>query len=45
MVMDAMRMNQGYASESPIVDEKTNEDATRFFDLLKTPTNHYGIGA
>jgi hypothetical protein len=31
MVMNAMRMNQVYASECSIVDEKPNINATRFF--------------
>jgi hypothetical protein len=35
MVMDAMRMNQGNVSQCPIVEEKPNADATRFFDMLK----------
>ena len=35
MVMDAMRMNQGNASQCPIVEEEPNGDAARFFDLLK----------
>ena len=35
MVMDAMRMNQGNVSQCPIVEEKTNADVARFFDLLK----------
>jgi len=35
MVMDAMRMNQGNVSQCPIVEEKPNADAARFFDLLK----------
>jgi hypothetical protein len=35
MFMDAMRMNQGYANEYPIVDEEPNTDTTRFFELLK----------
>ena len=35
MVMDVMRMNEGNVSECPIVEEKPNADATRFFDLLK----------
>jgi len=35
MVMDAMRMNQGNASQCSIVEEEHNADATRFFDLLK----------
>jgi len=35
MVIDAMRMNQGNVSQCPIVEEETNANATRFFDLLK----------
>ena len=35
MVMDAMRINQGYIGECSIIDEESNTDATRFFDLLK----------
>ena len=35
MVMDAMRMIQGYASEYSSIDEEPNIDAIRFFDLLK----------
>jgi hypothetical protein len=35
IVMDAMRMNQGHASQCTIVDEKPNADAKRFFNLLK----------
>jgi len=35
MVMDAMKMNQGNASQCPIVEEEPNVDAARFFDLLK----------
>ena len=35
MVMDSMRMNQGNASQCPIVEEEPNADAARFFDLLK----------
>jgi len=35
MDMDAMRMNEGNASQCPIVEEEPNADATRFFDLLK----------
>jgi hypothetical protein len=35
MVMNAMRMNQVYASECSIVDEEPNINATRFFKLLK----------
>jgi len=35
MVMDAMRINQGYAGQFPIINEEPNVDATRFFDFLK----------
>ena len=35
MVMDAMRMNQGNVNQCPIVEEESNTDASRFFDLLK----------
>jgi len=35
IVMDAMRMNQGCASQCPIVDKEPNADAAEFFDLLK----------
>jgi hypothetical protein len=35
MVIDAMRMNQGHAGQCPIVDEESNTDTIRFFDLLK----------
>jgi len=35
MVIDAMRMNEGYANECSIVDEEINTDAPNFFDLLK----------
>ena len=35
IVMDAMRMNQGHTNQCPIVDEKPNVSATRFFDNLK----------
>jgi hypothetical protein len=35
MVMDAMRINQDYADQCPIIDEEFNVDATRFFKLLK----------
>ena len=34
-VMDVMRMNQGHASQCPIMDEKPNADTARFFYLLK----------
>jgi hypothetical protein len=35
MIIDAMRMNQGYAGENPIVDEESNVDVVSFFDVLK----------
>jgi hypothetical protein len=35
IVMDVMRMNQGYVNQCPIVDEEPNADMTRFFNLLK----------
>ena len=35
MVMDVMRMNQGYVSQCPIIDGELNTNATKFFDLLK----------
>ena len=35
MVMDAMRMNQGYVGQCPIIDEEPNADTTNFNDLLK----------
>jgi len=31
MVMDAMRMNQGNASQCPLVEEEPNTDVTKFF--------------
>jgi len=33
MITDAMRINQGYASEYSIVDEKPNADTTRFLNF------------
>jgi len=35
MVMDAMKVNQGYVGQCPIVDEEFNADTANFFDLLK----------
>ena len=35
MIMDAMKKNQGYASQYPIIDKEPNANAIRFFDLLK----------
>ena len=31
MVMDVMRMNHGYVSQCPIVDEESNANTSRFF--------------
>jgi hypothetical protein len=53
MVMDAMRMNQGNVNQCPIVEEESNADAARFFDLLKDSneplwdgcTNHNKLSA
>ena len=35
IVMDVMRMNQGYVSQCQVVDEEPNADMARFFYLLK----------
>jgi CxxC motif-containing protein len=35
IVMDVIRMNQGYAGKCSIKDKEPNIDATMFFDLLK----------
>ena len=35
MVMDVMRMNEGNASQCPIVKEEPNADTTKFFYLFK----------
>ena len=35
MVMGAIRMNQDYVNQYPIVDEELNADATWFLKLLK----------
>jgi len=53
MVMDAMRMSEGNASEFPNIEEEPNADAARFFDLLKDSdeplwdgcTNHSKLSA
>ena len=45
MVMDVMRINQGYVNQCPIIDEKLNANMTWFFEVLKDPTNHYGMSA
>ena len=43
MIMDVMRMNQGYASQYPIIDKELNANATRFFDLLKYLRRTMGV--
>jgi len=53
MVMDAMRMSEGNVRECPIIEEKPNADAARFFDLLRDSdeplwdgcTNHSKLSA
>jgi hypothetical protein len=35
IVIDTMRMNQGYAHQCPIVNKEPNASTTRFFDILK----------
>ena len=35
IVMDVMRMNKGHASQCLIIDEESNANAVKFFDLLK----------
>ena len=35
MVMNTMRMSEGNVSKCPIIEEESNADAIRFFDLLK----------
>ena len=35
MIMDMMRMNQGYIGQCPILDEELNANAAKIFDLLK----------
>jgi hypothetical protein len=35
MILDVMRMNQGYSGKYLIIDEEQNTDATWFFYLLK----------
>jgi len=39
MVMDAIWMNHGYASECPIIDEEPNANEVSFLIFWKTPTN------
>jgi len=51
--MDAMRMNQGNVSQCPIIEEESNADVARFFDMLKDSdkplwdgcTNHSKLSA
>jgi hypothetical protein len=45
MVTNAIRMNQCHVSKCPVVDEEPNVYMSRFFDLLKDLTNHYGMVA
>ena len=45
MIMDTMRMNHGHVNQCSIIYEELNAYATMFFDLLKIPTNHYGMVA
>ena len=35
MIMNAMRLNQDYVDQCPIIDIKSNANTTKFFDLLK----------
>jgi len=35
IIMDVMRMNQGYVSQCPKVNEEPHANATKLFDLLK----------
>jgi hypothetical protein len=35
IIMDAMRINKGYAGECSIIDEEPNDNAIEVFDLLK----------
>jgi len=34
MIMNAMRINQGYISKYPIIDKEPNTDASKFFFYL-----------
>jgi hypothetical protein len=34
MIMDAMRMNQGYVGQCPIVDEEPDINAIKFFFIF-----------
>jgi hypothetical protein len=35
MMMNVIRINHGYSSENSYIDEESNVDAARFFELLK----------
>jgi len=35
MIMNVIRMNQGYVGQYSIIDEESNADATKFFNFLK----------
>jgi hypothetical protein len=35
MMMDTMKINEGYACEYSSVDKESNEDIVRFFGILK----------
>jgi len=39
MIMDAMRMNQGYVGQCPIVDEEPDINAIKFFFYLLKDSN------
>jgi hypothetical protein len=43
IVMDAMRMNQGFVDQCPIIDEELHANVARFFNLLKD-SNEYEMG-
>jgi len=45
MIMNTMRMSQGYVGECLVIDEKPNADAASSFIYQKTPTNNYGMSA
>jgi hypothetical protein len=44
MIMDAMRMNHGYAGECSIANEEPNANATMSFDLLKNSNEPLWMG-
>jgi hypothetical protein len=45
IIMDAMRMNQGYVGKCSIVDEELNIDVTKFLKILKDSDAPYGMDA